>query len=88
MKGNWQNKTYRKEFIMSQTQNQQILEYLQKGLSITPLEALEKFGCFRLGARIFNLRQSGYNIITEHITEKGKTFAKYSLIDNGGNNVK
>ena len=53
---------------MSQTQNEQILDYLKSGKSITPLEALEKFGCFRLSARIFNLREDGYNIITKNIS--------------------
>tara|TARA_A100001391_G_scaffold189973_1_gene161904 strand:+ start:200 stop:403 length:204 start_codon:yes stop_codon:yes gene_type:complete len=62
------------------TQNQQILEYLKSGKTITPLIALEKFGCFRLSARIFNLREEGNAIITKNITRKGKTFAEYSLI--------
>ena len=62
------------------TQNQQILEYLKSGKSLTPLIALEKFGCFRLSARIFNLREEGNAIITKNITRKGKTFAEYSLI--------
>lgn len=38
------------------TQNRLILDYLLKGHNITPLVALEKFGCFRLGARIWELR--------------------------------
>ena len=81
MKENWQNTTFnRKEYVMSQTQNEQILDYLKSGKSITPLEALEKFGCFRLSARIFNLREDGYNIITKNITNDGKTFAEYHLL--------
>ena len=62
------------------TQNQQILEYLKSGKTITPLTALKKFGCFRLSARIFNLRQEGNPIVTENVTRKGKTFAEYSLL--------
>ena len=62
------------------TQNQQILEYLKSGKTITPLIALEKFGCFRLSARIFNLREEGHAIITKNVTRKGKTFAEYSLL--------
>lgn len=62
------------------TQNQQILEYLKSGKTLTPLVALQKFGCFRLSARIFNLREEGNAIITKNITRKGKTFAEYSLI--------
>ena len=63
------------------TQNQQILDYLKSGKTITPLTALKKFGCFRLSARIFNLREQGNAIITNNITRKGKTFAEYSLME-------
>ena len=38
------------------TQERMILDHLKKGMKLTPREALEKFGCFRLSARIFNLR--------------------------------
>ena len=34
------------------SQNERILAHLKKGKKITPLDALEKFGCFRLAARI------------------------------------
>ena len=61
------------------TQNQKILEYLKSGKKLTPITALNKFGCFRLSARIYNLKQEGHNIITENVTRKGKTFAEYSL---------
>ena len=62
------------------TQNQRILDYLKSGKTLTPLIALEKFGCFRLSARIFNLREEGHAIITKNVTRKGKTFADYSLL--------
>ena len=65
--------------MSEQTQNQQILEYLKRGNKITALEALYQFGCFRLSARIFNLRQRGFNIITDKKKVDGKTFAEYSL---------
>ena len=44
------------------TQEIQILNYLKTGKKLSPLEALKKFGCFRLGARIFDLKQKGHNI--------------------------
>mgnify|MGYP003634471506 CR=1 FL=1 len=65
---------------MSKTQNQQILNYLKNGNSITSLEALQKFNCFRLSARIFNLREYGFNIITNYITDDNKTYAEYRFI--------
>ena len=79
MNENWQNLTYRKEFEMSESQNKQILDYLEIGNKITPLEALNNFGCFRLSSRIFDLRQKGHNIITHKKKVDGKTFAEYSL---------
>ena len=65
------------------SQKQQILEHLKEGRSITPLGALNVYGCFRLSARIYELRQEGYDIKTETITKKGrvrdKEYAKYIL---------
>lgn len=62
------------------TQKQLIKEYLQSGRSITPIEALEMFGSFRLGAIIFTLREEGMPIKTEFVTNRYKTkFAKYTL---------
>ena len=57
-----------------------ILSILEKGRSITPIQALEKFGCFRLAARINDLRQAGLEIKTEMIEKAGKKFARYTLI--------
>ena len=60
-------------------QSQMILEYIAQGHRISPLEALNKFGCLRLGARIYDLKNEGHNIITEMVSENGKRFARYSL---------
>ncbi len=63
------------------TQNSQILQHLLDGHSITPIEALEKFGSFRLGARIFELRKQGFMIDMKQVSNgKGNKFAKYTLI--------
>ena len=61
-------------------QSQMILEYMAQGHRISPLEALNKFGCLRLGARIYDLKNEGHNIIMEMVSENGKRFARYSLI--------
>lgn len=61
------------------TQNEQILKHLQDGHKITPMEALRLYGCFRLSARILELRKSGWQIDTANITEGKKTFAEYSM---------
>jgi hypothetical protein len=61
------------------TQNEKIKAYLNKGKSITPMDALNKFGCFRLSARIKNLRDEGLKILTNYVTKGNKTFASYSV---------
>ena len=61
---------------MSQTA--QILSHLNKK-PITPIEALKKYGCFRLSARILDLREAGYKIRTDLIKMGGKRFASYTL---------
>ena len=59
------------------TQNERILNYLKKGKGLTPITALNKFGCFRLAARIADLRKDGHTIFTDTITKNGKSFANY-----------
>lgn len=39
--------------------------WLLEGKTITPLEALNKFGIFRLAAVVHELRDEGLDIITE-----------------------
>lgn len=61
------------------TQNDEILSYLKLGKTLTPIEALDKFKCFRLGARIHDLKRQGWPIISETVTANGKRFARYSM---------
>jgi hypothetical protein len=58
------------------SKQEKVLTHLQVHGSITPLEALEKYGSFRLGALIFNLRKQGYDIETSIVPKKG--YAKYT----------
>jgi hypothetical protein len=66
------------------TQEDAILTHLRTGAEISPLEALDKFGCFRLAGVIFNLREAGYEIETQvrvaHRDGRKKHFAAYKLI--------
>jgi len=63
---------------MSQTSD--ILKALRRGRKITALDALTEFGCFRLSARILELREQGFGIHSKMIkSENGKRFAQYSL---------
>ena len=60
------------------TQAGRILAHLRAGNRLTALEALEKFGCFRLAARIHELRREGWNVQERTVeTRGGKRVAEY-----------
>jgi hypothetical protein len=62
------------------TQCDRIESYLRQGRSLTPLSALRLFDCFRLGARIHQLKRKGVPIKREIIElSSGKRVAQYSL---------
>jgi hypothetical protein len=62
------------------TQAKRILRFLQEGHRLTPLDALELFGCFRLAARVHELRREGWAIVERTVeTASGKRIAEYSL---------
>lgn len=61
------------------TQEAAILEYLKAGNSISPLEALSEFGCFRLASVIHALRQRGHSIVTKTAGNGRKKWANYHL---------
>lgn len=72
--------------------NADILNHMEKYGSITPLEALNLYGCFRLSGRIYDLRKQGIPIRTETVTGKREdgstyTFARYSIVKEEKNNV-
>ena len=58
------------------SKQEKVLMHLQTFGSITPLEALNKYGSLRLGALIFNLRKEGHDIETNIVPKKG--YAKYT----------
>ena len=61
------------------TQTEMIRAHLEAGQTITPLDALNQYGCFRLAARIDELRKDGLDIQTITETRNGKKYAKYKL---------
>lgn len=63
------------------SQNKKIREWLESGKSITALEALREFGCLRLSARIFDLREQGMVIKTSPVEINGKWLARYTKED-------
>lgn len=64
---------------MRKSQNTLILKALMKGARLTPIDALNRFGCFRLGARIADLKKAGHKIKTRMVSKGDKRFAEYSL---------
>lgn len=76
-------KKQNEEFVNEQSatsQNARIKQHLEQGMKITPLEALAKYGCFRLSARIKDLKDK-YNmdIVSEKVSVNGKWVAQYRL---------
>lgn len=62
------------------SQAAQISSYLKKGHSLTAIDALEKFGCFRLAARVKELREQGLKIHSICVTRGEKRFSRYFLV--------
>jgi hypothetical protein len=62
------------------TQTEMIRAHLESGREITPIDALEHYGCFRLAARINDLRRAGLPIETITEQRNGKAWAKYRLV--------
>lgn len=65
------------------TQKANVRAWLLKGCSITPLEALNRFGIFRLAAVVHELREEGLPIVTEKLqVSPRKRVANYYLPKN------
>lgn len=63
--------------LSRETQEKRIRKALEAGDAITPMDALNRFGCFRLGARIYDLRQQGLPIET---TRHKDGYAIYRMV--------
>jgi len=62
------------------TQNEMIKNWLLSGKTLTPIDALNLFGCFRLSARIFDLHKEGLPIKTRmKLTTTNKHIAEYYI---------
>jgi hypothetical protein len=77
---------------MRTIQNTVILEALKSGQSITPIDALKRFGCLPRGARIHDLRHgtfdgTAYPIDRVMESKNGKRYARYSLAQKGATNL-
>lgn len=65
-------------------QTEMILDYLKRNGSITQAEAVTQLGCYRLGARIWDLKQQGHRIVRTMETGVNRfgtpvAYARYAL---------
>ena len=61
------------------SQKKKIRQFLKEGNEITPIDALELFGCFRLGAVIHTLRHEEQMDIINLNKTGGVRYARYKL---------
>lgn len=62
------------------SQSAQILRHLNSVGPLTSMQAIDRFGCTRLAARVADLKAEGYDILTEKVkVQSGCTVARYSL---------
>lgn len=66
------------------SQKEAILRHLKNDRTITPMEALERYKCFRLASVIKKLKDSGEDIVTQLISketnEGRKVYARYCYV--------
>lgn len=65
--------------MKKQSKKSQVLAYLKRNKrGITGIEALQKFGLYRLSDAIFRLRNEGYNIVTDMVQPDDPDEAPYA----------
>jgi hypothetical protein len=66
---------------LKHTQLHLIWQHLKAGRTLTPAEAAHGFSCYRLAARIHDLRKEGHDIRTTVKTDAvGGKYAEYRLV--------
>lgn len=68
-----------------ETQNERLLHHLANAGPIDPLQAWSQLGIYRLGARVFDLKEAGHNIVKTMIDVNNRFGEKcrvslYSLV--------
>jgi hypothetical protein len=70
----------KKNVLSLNSQNHQISEFLKQGKTLTSLEALRLFGCWRLSGRIYDIRKRGLSISSRTVTTlTGKRVSEYYI---------
>lgn len=65
------------------SQTASIMQALLDGDRLTPLDALGRFGCLRLAARIRDIKELGVPVNVEITKFNGKRFATYWVTEVG-----
>lgn len=70
-----------------ETQRSKVKQHLESGQAITPMDALERYGCFRLAAIIHDLKHDdGMPIEKELVVNRyGTRYAKYRVVEKSVN---
>ena len=64
------------------TQKTDILAHLKRGEAITPMDALNRYCCFRLAAVVHVLRSEGHIIDCEMVDNGNKSqYGRYTLVN-------
>lgn len=74
------------------TQEQAVRNHIINNGSITQAQAVRLYGCYRLSARIYEMRKDGYEIDTQYKTSKNRfgyvsVYANYVLLKKGNYNI-
>ena len=67
--------------VEMRSQKTEILNWLRRTGKITQIEAIDLCKCYRLSARIADLRAEGWLIVTERPRIPGAHYAVYRLIE-------
>lgn len=72
-----------------QTQTARLLEYQRQHGSITPMQAWNELGIYRLAARVSDLQAQGHAILAERVTVQNRhgepcRVAEYRMAQAGG----
>lgn len=62
-----------------QSQRERILSHLKSGRTLNPKQAWNLYGCYRLSARIHDLKKAGFDIVTRLVHVDGNKYAEYSM---------
>lgn len=61
------------------TQTEWVLKKLRAGHNLTPIDALDGCGCFRLAAIVHMLKRNGWNIETIIVKANKTRYARYVM---------